>query len=169
MPNLKLTNLASYRAYFADVAVKHKQIDAYKWGDESVINNDVRSDFPKRILWAQPYENYRYDGNQSDNINKNKTARVGYFVIPVSKSFADIEAAYIVCESVIEDIISKILMDKRGADVNGVWTLLATNINSFKVTLVEYTFGSTWCIGCELELEFSDNTNLVYDPNKWNS
>jgi len=168
MPNLKLTNLVSYRNYFADIAEKHKSIDGYKWGGKDVIRKDNRNDLAARFLWAMPYEQARYGDKASDNVNKTKQARVAYMIVPDSELFADEDTAFDFCEEVIEQIIAKILVDKKGADVGGVWTMIATTIESWTTGPVEKKIGSTKYIGWELELNFIDNTNLAYDASKWN-
>jgi hypothetical protein len=171
MPSLKLTNLAAYKAYFQAIATganSHKEIDGFKWGDKDVMKNDSRSDMPARVLWATPYDGARYIDRSSDNINKVKQARVAYMIVPDSEKFSDIDAAFDACEAVIEQILTKILMDKKGVDVDGVWTMLVTTVDSWKTGPVEAVFGSTKYIGWELELNFMDNTNLAYDASKWN-
>lgn len=169
MPNIKLTNLAAYKAYFADIATKHKEVDGFKWGDKDVIKNDSRSDMDKRILWASPYNSARYGDKMSDNIHKTKTARVAYFKTSASEKFADIDTTFDECEAVIEQILAKILLDKRGYDVAGVWNMIITDINSWKSGPVDMMIGSTQYYGWELEINFMDNTNLAYDATKWNS
>ena len=169
MPNLRLTNLASYRNYFATIAEKHKAIEGFKWGGKDVILNDNRSDLAKRFLWAMPYENARYGDRGSDNVVKTKQARVAYMIVPESELFADEDAAFDFCEEVIEQILSKILVDKAGAEVDGVWTMIATTIESWSTGPVHKKIGSTEYIGWELELNFIDNTSLAYDASKWNS
>lgn len=167
MANLKLTNLASYKAYFANIALKHKEIDGFKWGDLDVVKNDNRSDIVSRFLWAKPYDNFRYSGE--DNIIKIKPAVVGFFIVPASHGFSDIETAYDFCESVMEDVVAKLYQDKRGSMVGGNWEMLATKISSFKGRPVQEEFGSTKYIGFELTFEFSDNTNLAFNAAKWDA
>src|SRR5688572_3033788 len=137
MANLRLTNLAAYRAYFADIATKHKEVDGYKWGDKDVVKNDNLSDIPARILLATPYDNARYGDRMSDNIHKIKKARVAYLKTATTEAFSDIDTVFDECEAVIEQIIAKIYKDKRGEDVAGVWTMIATDINSWKTGPVE--------------------------------
>jgi len=168
MPNLKLTTLATYRAYFETIAEDHIAIDGYKWGDKDVIRNDSRSDMPPRLLWAMPYERATYEDNGSDNICKIKVARVAYMVVPESELFADEDAAFDACEAVIEEILARILVDKHGAEVDGEWTMIATRVQNWSTGPVEYKIGSTKYIGWEMNLTFIDNTNLAYDASKWN-
>lgn len=174
MPKLRLTNLASYRSYFQDIATKHKEIDGFKWGDKDVIRNDNRSDLPSRFLWAAPYDNTKYGDKLSDNVHKIKTARVAYMIVPASELFAHEDEAFDACEAVIEQILAKIMVDKRGAHVTSgdppvtAWTMLATDINSWTSGPVQKTIASTRYIGWELQINFIDNTNLAYDASKWN-
>jgi hypothetical protein len=171
--NIKLTNLASYRTYFQAIAASHVAIDGYKWGDKDVVRNDARSGMPARLLWAIPYESARYGDKMSDNVHKTKQARIAYLITPTSKKFDDIEAAYDECEGVIEQIVAKILKDKAGSlttigdPPEEVWSLLVTNVSSWTTKPVQMIFGSTEYIGCELRIDFQDNTNLAYDATKW--
>jgi hypothetical protein len=174
MANLKLTNLATYKAYFEGIAALHKEIDAFKWGDAEVIKNDNRSDMPARVLWAVPYEQARYGDKLTDNVVKTKQARVSYLTVPVSNAFTDQLAAFDETEAVIEQIVAKIYLDKAGQLVTTgdppeqVWSLIVTDIGSWTTSPVEMTIGSTKYIGCELRMNFGDNANLEYDAAKWN-
>lgn len=167
MPSLKLTNLQAYRAYFADIATQHKEIAGYKWGSDEVMKNDNRSDMAASVLWALPYDGVRYNDSFSDNITKTKKATVSFLQARDSEVFADEEAQYDACETIAEQIIARILRDKRGVDVAGEWHMLATRINTFTLKPVIHTFGSTPYIGWEISLEFLDNANLAFDASKW--
>lgn len=167
MPSLKLTNLASVKAYWQTIASAHKLIEGYKWGAMDVVKNDSRSDLAKTFLWAQPYENFRYAGN-GDTAIKHKPISIAVFTVPASKLFADIDAAYDYAEAIIEDIVSKLLIDKKGAMNGGNWEMIATEISTWKGKPVEHMIGSTLYIGCELTIEYMDNKNFGYDASKWN-
>lgn len=168
MPNLKLTNLSSLKAYFADIASKHNDIHDFKWGDKDVARNDNRSDLQDGFLWAERYDKVRYSDLGSDNVNKLKPARISYLKTADSELFADQDAGFDFCESVIEDIIARILRDKRGSQVDGQWQMLASRISSITTGPVEVKLGSTRYLGWEMMIEFFDNTNLVYNASKWN-
>ena len=168
MPNVKLTNLSSMKAYFADIAAKHKAINDFKWGDRKVISNDNRSDLQDGFLWAQRYDRVRYNDPGSDNVTKVKTAKIGFFKTAASELFADEDLGFEFCESVIDDIISKILQDKRGSDVAGEWQMIVTRISSITTGPVEVTLGAVKYLGWEATIEFMDNTNLAYNASKWN-
>lgn len=167
MANIKLTNLASYKAYFAAIAASHVDIDGFKWGDKDVIKNDNRSDMQPRILWASPYDKVRYGDKLSDNVHKIKTARVAYLIVPDSEKFSDQELAFEFCEAVIEQILAKINKDKRGVEAADSWDLLITDLNSWTSGPVEMKVGSTNYIGWELQMNFQDPTNLTYNELKW--
>jgi len=164
---LKLTNLISYRAYFQNVALKHKLINGFKWGDMDVVRNDNRSDMPASFLWAQPYERVPYGDPDSDNITKRKTAQVAYLKVRTSETFSDIDADYDAAEAIVEQIMAKILKDKRGGMVAADYSLIATSISTWSTAPVHYLFGSTEYIGWELRIDFKDNANLQYDETKW--
>jgi hypothetical protein len=168
MANLKLTNLAAYRAYFEAIAEAHIDVDGFKYGDKDVVTSNNRSDMPARVLWCAPYQGATYlDKGDSDNVVKLKTARVAYLVTPTSELFADEDAAFDLCEATVEQILAKLLKDKAGAMVDGQWEMIATQLNSWKGAPVEMTIGSTKYIGWELSLVFLDNTALAYDAEKW--
>ncbi len=167
MPTLKLTNLTKYKAYFAAIAASHVAIDGFKWGDKEVVQNDSRSDMAERILWAQPYEAARYQDPGSDNITKVKEAKVAYLKVATSELFSDMDEDFIDCEEVIEDIIAKMIKDKRGAEVDGVWEMISVNIAGITTGPVDTIIGSTKYIGWEMKIPFHDNTNFAYDEAKW--
>lgn len=168
MPTLRLTNLETYRNYFAALAASHVAVDGFKWGDKDVLRNDNRSDMPARVLWATPYERAQYTDRGSDNVVKTKVARVAYFVVPDSNVFADEDLAFDACEALVEQILARLLKDKAGEDDGeGGWTMIATDINTWSTGPVEMTVGSTRYIGYELQISFMDNVNLEYDVTKW--
>lgn len=168
MPSIKLTNLASYRAYWQAIATAHKEVDGFKYGDKDVIRNDNLSDMPARVLWAMPYDKSRYGDKGSDNVHKRKVARVAYLKLADSEKFADEDKVFDECEAVMEQIMAKLYQDKRGYDVAGEWTMVVTDINTWSGGPVQMKIGSTNYYGWELELTFMDNTNLAYDASKWN-
>lgn len=167
MPNLKLSNLASFKAYFLAIASAHVDIGGFKWGDADVIRNDNRSGMPSSFLWTQPYENVRYTAVHNDNKQKIKQSRVAYMKVRESEKFADEDADFEFCEAVIEQIIAKIDLDKRGSLTDGEWEMLIASIPSMTTGPVQKTFGSTRYIGWELRIDILENTNLAYDANKW--
>lgn len=167
MPILKLTNLAAYRTYFQDLATKHVGIAGFKWGSLDVVKNDNRSDIPDSFLWALPYEAVRYGDNGSDNVLKYKMARVTYMEPRDSDLYADEEIQYDRCEAMIEQVLARILRDKRGFDVSGTWTMVVTTIATWKTAPTRETIGSTVYLGFDLNIEFGDNTNLAFDAQKW--
>lgn len=167
MPTLKLTNLLAYKNYFADLATKHVDINGFKWGDLNVVRNDNLSDVADTFLWVMPYNSGRYADTYSDNLVKVKKARISYLEARNSELFADVDTQYEKCERVIEDLVARLYMDKRGADVAGVWQLIATDMNSFATAPIEHKIGSTVYVGYELTLDFKDNTDLAVDVTKW--
>lgn len=169
MPNVKLSNLASFKAYFAAIALAHKEIAGFKWGDADVIRNDTRSGMPATFLWAQRYDNVRYTAVHNDNKQKIKQARIAFMKVRESEKFTDEDADFEFCEGVVEDIITKLDVDKRGALVEGAWEMIVANISSITTGPVEKLIGSTRYIGWELRIDILDNTNLAYDADKWNS
>lgn len=167
MPNLKLNNLASFKAYFSAIATSHVDIGGFRWGDADVIRNDNRTGMPSSFLWAQRYDNVRYAAVHNDNKQKTKQARVAYMKVRESEKFADEDADFEFCEGVIEQIIAKMDVDKRGAMVNGSWEMIVPSISSITTGPVEKTIGSTRYIGWELRADISENTNLAYNASKW--
>jgi hypothetical protein len=167
MPSLKLTNLQSFKAYFNAIADAHVSIDGFKWGEKKVIQSGNRSDITKSYLWAQRYNKVRYTDNGSDNAMKKKVARLSYMKVRESERFADEDDDFQFCESVIDDIIAKIMMDKRGSMIGDDWVMIVANIPSINTYPIQDLIGGTVYIGWALELEILDNTNLVYDQTKW--
>ena len=170
MPNLYITSLASYRAYAQGLATAHKEIDDFIWGGDDVAQTKNRSSVANRFLWALPYEDVSYsDTGPSDNITKRKRVRMSYLQARNSELFGDEDTQYDACEAVAEQIIARILRDKRGTEIAGTWTLLATRIESFQLRPVEVMLGSTKYIGFEINFDVMDNANVAYDGSKWDS
>lgn len=167
MPNVKLTNLGSFRAYFSAIAAAHVDINGFKWGDADVIRNDNRSDMPSSFLWAQRYDNVRYAAVHNDNKLKVKQARIAYMKVRESEKFTDEDSDFEFCESVVDDIVAKIDLDKRGSLVDGEWEMIIANVASMSGGPVEKKIGSTHYIGWELRIEILDNTKFEYKAAKW--
>lgn len=168
MPNLYITTLASYRAYAQQLATESVDIDDFIWGNEEVAQTKNRSSLASKFLWALPYEDVTYrDSGPSDNIHKRKLARMTYLQARNSELFGDEDAQYDECEAVAEQIIARILQDKRGRDVAGVWIMLATRIESFRLQPVEVMLGSTKYLGYEINFDVMDNANTAYNAAKW--
>lgn len=167
MAKLKLTNLASFKAYFSRLASEHVDIEGFKWGDKDVVKNDNRSSITRSFLWAVPYEQSRYADGFSDNVMKTKPGVLSFMKVRESERFVDEESDFEFCESVMEQIMARIIKDKQGAMVGSDWEMLVTNISSAVGAPVEITLGSTRYIGWELKIDFMDNTGIAYNSNKW--
>jgi len=167
MPNLLLTNLATYKAYFQAIATTNIAINGYKWGDRDVVVNANRANLEDNFLWVQPYENVDYEDSISDNILKRKQATIAFFKVSAGKEYALEDADFEYCESIADQILSKILRDKTGSLIASVWTMIATDIGSVKGAPVETMIGSTVYRGWELKITFMDNTGVSYDASKW--
>ncbi len=168
MANLLISNLQTYEAYWLAIATAHKEVDGFKFGDKQVVQNDSRSDMPVRVLWAVPYERSRYTDRFSDNIIKNKTGKVAYLKPSDSELFDDVHKCVQECEAVMEQVLTRVLKDKRGIDVEGVWTMVLIDVNGIQGSPIEMMLGSTQYYGWELEIPYMDNTNMAYDADKWN-
>jgi hypothetical protein len=165
MPNLKLTNLASCKAYFTLIATKHKEIDIFRWGEVDVVRKDSRV-LEGRLLWVKPYDGAKY--SKEDNIIKSKTLEVRYMKPAESELQDHIEAAFTEVEDVIEQIIAKMLLDKRGyMNEDNEWEMISFKVDGLESENFEMKLGSTRYIGTELKIPFQDNTNLQYDATKW--
>jgi hypothetical protein len=169
MPTLlKLTNLLSYKTYAQALAVSHKQITGYKWGDADVVRNDNRSDINNNFLWALPYEEITYDVVDDDHQLKVKEAVMVYLEVRNSELFADEDAQYQACETRAEEILARIERDIRGVTVGNDWVQIISRLNSKRLKPVQHKIGSTPYVGFEIRLEFMDNSGMNYDANLWN-
>jgi hypothetical protein len=174
MPTLKLTDLASCKTYFANIATLHKEVDVFKWGDLELVQKNnrsgMKSETGSRVLWAKPYDGADYQDAGSDNAVKNKLFELRY-MLPCRDTApqSEKEAAATATEAVIEQIVARMLRDKRGGMVGDKWTMVAFRVAGMKTENFEITVGSTHYIGCELQLTFQDNTHLAYDETKWNA
>lgn len=170
MPSLQLTNLASFRAYFEAIATgpnHHVDLKGFKWGDEDVVKNDNRSDLAHPFLWTGPYEQSRYSDRSSDNVVKFKRVKLNVFTSAASESYADQNTAVELCESIMDDIVAKIIKDKAGRDNAGVWEMIVAHIDAANGRPVVIQLGSTKYHGWELTIEIGDNKNLQYNAAKW--
>jgi hypothetical protein len=169
MPVVNLTNLASCKAYFTVIATLHKEIDEFKWGDKDLLKKNNRSNMAPRVLWGKPYDGGDYQGDGTDNIIKNKVLELRYMKVAASQAQDDLETAASECEAVIEQIVAKMFLDKRGRSTeSGGWEMVVFKFNGMKTENFEITIGSTRYVGCELRITFQDNTGLQYDASKWN-
>lgn len=169
MTTLKLTSLSSLKTYFGQLASEHVDIGGFRYGDDKVIKNDNRSSLPNSFLWVAPYELSRYGDNFSDNVMKTKPVALSFMKVRESEKFSTEQEDYEFCESVMEQVMARIIRDKRGEMVGSDWTMLVTSISSAVGRPVEAIIGSTRYLGWELKLDFMDNTNLAYDAAKWTS
>jgi hypothetical protein len=174
MATLKITDLASCKTYFANIATLHKEVDVFKWGDLELIQKNnrsgMKSETGSRVLWAKPYDGAEYQNEASDNVIKNKVFELRYMQ-PCRETAPqdEKEAAASATEAVIEQIVARLIRDKRGAMVGDEWTMVVFRVAGMKTENFEITVGSTHYIGCELQLTFQDNTHLAYDETKWNA
>jgi hypothetical protein len=167
MATLKLTDLATCKSYFSNIASLHKQIDTFRWGEKDLIQKNNRSNLGARILWVKPYDGADYQGDGTDNIIKNKVLELRY-MLPIQNNQEAREAAATDTEAVIEQILAKMFRDKRGEIIAGAWTAIVFRVSAIKTDLFEITIASTLYAGCELQITFQDNTHLAYDETKWN-
>jgi hypothetical protein len=167
MTVINLTDLASFKAYFQNIAAQHQEILGFKWGGKIVLKTATKSNLVNKFLFAQPYDSARYAGADVDNLKKVKTARIGFFQTSASEKFDDEQAAYEFCEKIIEDVVSRILNDKAGQLVGEDWQMIIANIQSMKAEPVKLTLGSTKFIGCDLVVDILDNANLEFDASIW--
>lgn len=167
MSKLLLTNLTTFKAYFEDIAVQHINIGGFKWGDKEVIKNDNRSNMPDSFLWVIPYTNVRYQGENVDNMTKVKSATIAFWMVAVGTKFEKVEQDFDFCEQLSEEILARINRDRKGSEVDGEWTQLATQLGSYTGAPVEMEIGSTPYRGWELKIEFLDNMRMAFDASKW--
>lgn len=168
MQQLRIVNLATYKAYAQELATGHKHIAGFKWGDKEVIQTGARSDAAGSFLWAMPYEESRLNGDV-DRAMKTREIRLGYLQPRNSSKFADEDAQYEFCEAVIEQLIARLLRDKRGYNnAQGQWVTLSLSVQSIRTAPIEHTLGATKFIGYEVRLDIMDNVNLAYDQTQWN-
>lgn len=169
MPQLRIVDLSTYKAYSQELAIGHRDIAGFKWGDKEVIQTGARSDAAGSFLWAIPYEDSSVSGDV-DHAMKQREVRLAYLQPRASERFADEDAQYEFCEAVIEQLIARLLRDKRGYNnAQGEWVTLSLSVQSIRTAPIEHTLGATRFLGYELRLQVMDNANLVYDATKWDS
>ena len=91
MPQLRIVDLSTYKAYSQELAIGHRDIAGFKWGDKEVIQTGARSDAAGSFLWAIPYEDSSVSGDV-DHAMKQREVRLAYLQPRASERFADEDA-----------------------------------------------------------------------------
>jgi hypothetical protein len=155
-----LTNVDSYKAYFTAIANKHKQIESFSYGDQDVVNSEIRS-WKGRKLWLWPYDSITVEENSNDNYLDKVPGSFFIGGAAGSTKFA-VENDYIRdCEQIVKDIRNKMLQDMANQ-------IILTRLNGWSRQPVELVAGATKLIGYELKFFFHDSTGFEYDETKWN-
>lgn len=160
---LQLTNLPAFKAYFEAIAIgptHHVDIDGFKFGDRDVAIRNAKSGMEPRVLWLEWYKPFNIEDELADNILRRKRARLAYMKTATSELESDEATAYDECEKVMEQILAKMLADKREVKI-------VTTLSSYQLGPFETELGATKYIGCAMDFEFKDNSPLVVDPTKW--
>ncbi len=158
---LSLADFNTYKSYFLALSGSHVDITDFVFADEMEMNSIIRSAKLGKVMWLDPYDQVQLLDSISDNFIEQYP---GALTVASAKpgKFADQDILYQECESIVKDVIAKLLMDYQ-ADPQ----VLVTQLSSYKFAPAEATFGATTLYGCRLEFTFTAPAGLTYNPAKW--
>lgn len=156
-----LSDAAKYKTYFQALATQNKLLGAtkYLYGDLEIGQSDA-ADWVGKKLWAWPATRARGSSEHDNNyFTREGTIWIGGPC--TSELFAEEDTFYFECESLMKQIVSRILRDLTES-------VLSTRLSTYTMQRSDMTIGATKFIGCELLFSFDDPDDLEYDENDWN-
>lgn len=157
---MNLTNFDEARQYFRDIATKHIHINSYHFGDAERLQAQVRSALKLPVLWQEPYLPVTVQDPLSDNHTGLVTQTIAIYTKAGSDKYEDQEEAYKLCETIIKDIIGRMINDNHTG-------LITHELQGFRYGEAEDLMGATRLIGCRLDIQYFRPERLIYDMNKW--
>jgi hypothetical protein len=155
----ELTDFNSYQGYFRLISEQHKGVDGFLFGDDDVAINEGRV-WKGKKLWLEPWQPVKISDPLSDNYLKDKKGSLWIGGPVAGLKFQQRLDFYGECESIVEDIISRMLMDRTEE-------LLITRLTSYTYGMGEFMFSSTKMLGCRFDFTFQDPSGFSYDESKW--
>jgi len=157
-----LTDFESYQLYFKTLAELHKDLGAgaFLFGDDGAATNEGKVWKGKR-LWLEPYQPVVITDQLSDNYLKEKKGSLWIGGSPANQKFDTRFSYFRACESIVEDIVSRMLQDRSNEK-------LITRLTTYKYGMGEFEFSATPLIGCRLDFTFNDPNGFEFDADKWN-
>lgn len=157
-----LSDLSKYKAYFALIASQHKSLGADKFifGDVEVGQSEA-AEWSGKKLWALPADKSRLQDQLSDNLILAREATIWVGGSSASEKFEDEDAFYVECETIIKQIISRMMVDKYEGK-------LSTPFANASIQRADMMISSTHFIGCEFVFTILDPTGFEYSEGDWN-
>ncbi len=153
-----ITDPATYKTYFETIATEHVDIDGFIYGDDDVQKNEIRT-WDGIKLWLEDPSRIKPIGPNIDNLLKEKRCSLWVGGSPPSASFEDIQTFYNQCQTIIEDIISRVLRDRQNQD-------LVTEVTSYEYGRADYNL-STQMVGCRWDFSYHDPSGYPFNEDKW--
>lgn len=153
-----LTNYASYKAYFENIATAHKDLQSFVFNDDQNVIDELRSGNAGRppILWLEAYQ-ARLNDDHSDNFLGMKSGALVILDIPDDHRPADqVEAD---CEQLAIDVMARMYRDWNAG-------ILHSKFNGFSWVPVDPLFTDRFR-GIRMEFNFHNSIDLAFDPAKW--
>lgn len=154
---MKITDLDSYQTYFSALAASHVDIKKFYHGDIDKLIGAMKSDIEYPALWLDPYE----VGIQ-DKLSDNFMGKCRGSLVIIKKpddTVGSEDAAEQVAETIVKDIISKMLQDYDAGEI-------MTQFSEFRYSTIDPQF-SDRVRGVRLEFTFYIQLGLTYNANKW--
>lgn len=153
-----LTDIASYKSYWENLASDHKLITSFTYGDQDVQNAEAIT-WEGTKLWLWPYGPVRVVDNLGDNYMQQKEGSV-FVGGPEPEAYEDQDTRFNQCETIVKQLISRMLRDRAAGT-------LITRVNNWTFERSEIDL-STKMIGYQLRFFFDDPTGFEYNENDWN-
>lgn len=156
-----LKDYDTYKTYFEALATSHNDISHFEFANEERLTKILRSQEVAKVLWCEPYEQVQLLDSHHDNTLEQYPCSL---VVAGKKPelFDDQDQHYSDCETIVKDIIAKMLLDYQSDP-----QVLSTELSSYKFGRAEATFGSIIMYGCKLDFNFKAPAEITYNPSKW--
>lgn len=151
-----LKELISYKNYFESIATSHVDIQGFVYHDTEEMMAGFKSKHNYPLMYLEPYST-RLQDQISDNYLGRKTGSL--VIMKKSNSNEAPEAIEAAAETIVCDIISKILKDYQAGD-------LITEVNGFNYDVIDPIFVDR-LYGIRLEFNFHNPLPVAYNEAKW--
>lgn len=157
---LDLSDYATLKTYFQDIATSHVDIDNFFDGENEAFNNSLKSSEYSTVLWLYPYEQISIVDNLSDNHYANHPVTIYLYAKSDDESFAKRKEKYEELVGIAKQIMAKMLIDFWNGDI-------MTTMNGYQYGMTDDVRGANKFVGCRLDINFQYPARLMYNESKW--
>lgn len=154
-----LSDIANYKAYFAQLASQSVHIDGYIFGDVEVGQKEADS-WTGLKLWAWPADRSRLNDTLSDNYILGREATIWIGGPCASDKYADEDTFYAEVEAIMKKVIGRLTVDQYQGN-------LGIQFNGNQINRADMSFSSTKLIGCEYIFTILDPDGFEYNEADW--